>query len=328
MWVSRFEIRNRLDHIKPLPDEGIWLRWLRGGLGFSLKEFSCLGLCDSPLVFHTKSPCHVATCVYSNGFLNTFNPSSSPTAYRFALSAPKLVVRQNKSSQYQDFIFTLFGPHVKEANLWFLAIKRTLLIGIGKNKDSYIITKLIDQFNKKEIWSSNLNYGDNQLENKLHCTDDMTLTSFLDKDSALGYDPKQVQIIFITPLETKLCETRTRNGPIYLNLEDILLLIIRRLTALYDSYGIKNSNQVTRPHISRQMIQNLCFGTRLKVANLEKRPAARRGGPTRLIGKLIFSLPASYESLHAIRKILRIGQLIGIGRGTIEGRGTYYLKFS
>ena len=52
--VREFEIYSRKSSYKDLPNEGLWLRWIRGGLGYSLKELSCIGRCEHPLKLNAK----------------------------------------------------------------------------------------------------------------------------------------------------------------------------------------------------------------------------------------------------------------------------------
>lgn len=327
LLLREFEIHERKSLHKSLPHEGLWLRWVRGGLGYSLKEFSCIGRCEFPLKLNAKHNCQVTECSFAQGFLNSFAPTSSPAPYRLSLSTPRLLVKRAQKVNRYHFTLTLFGQSIDEFEVWRLAVQRALLIGLGKNYESYLVDRVIDPLEQKILWSVNP-FDTGQYTEKVTKKTIPTLAHFLEKTSNFAYIPKQVQVTFLTAIETKLLDSLDRQSTLSISLEQLILLIVRRLKSLNEIYNKEFKIGDNSLVISREMMKHLCQGSRVKRARLKRRPIARRGGPIRIIGNIVYALPASKESTLLIAKILHIGQLIGIGRGTIEGRGSLEIKFS
>ena len=228
--VREFEIYSRKSSYKDLPNEGLWLRWIRGGLGYSLKELSCIGRCEHPLKLNAKYGCQVTGCSFAQDFLNSFAPTSSPTPYRLSLLTPKLNVKRVGAVHRHSFTLTLFGQSIEHFTVWHLAVQRTLLVGLGKNQESYLIDRVIDSFTQKTLWSVHPLDPRPQsgLPNK---KTPPTLAHFLEKNSSLGYIPRQVQVTFLTAVETKLLDSIDRNAPLSISLEHLILLNTRNTEA-------------------------------------------------------------------------------------------------
>ena len=123
-----------------------WGRWVRGALGYALRDVSCTGMCGAltPNDLPTTKTCVEPSCAYARGFLGLGTSEDSPAAYRLSPSTDP--------SKIEHFRLTLFGALAEDHLLWIWGVQRALRRGLGKDQTPYLLCKATDTLSAEMIW--------------------------------------------------------------------------------------------------------------------------------------------------------------------------------
>ena len=296
-------------------------RYLRGALGYELRMISCVGLCD--LDFEHKQ-CTEPACAYARGFLGLGTSDASPAAYRL-----HPVVNTNRELIEiggAEFTLSLFGALSEDHFYWLQGIQRAVRRGLGKEKRMFILAQAIDCLSGEELW--------NIAEHTFPTLPVVrTLKELIQDEHISQKTPKQLTIQFTSPFESnkQISFKHSKHKKYYqLELYDLLNLIIRRLEQLIETYLLPIEPDLLYHRFNikeiRQLAESGCIRhSELSKLSKQSQQEIKRGVP-RYTGRITYKLDPKNELSPFVVELLRLGQYIGIGRGTVEGRGSYNLS--
>ena len=285
-------------------------RWIRGALGYGLRDASCTGICGYEVAEESEKLCEQPSCAYARGFLALGTREGSPAPYRIS---PSVFDQPEDGGRW--FRLTLFGALSEDHLYWLWGVQRATRKGIGTLGVALLDTA-IDGLSSQELWQiSRMTFP--VLPQVKSLSD---LIQVNDPHARSG----RLTVTFTTPLETKsnfTSQEEQLDRQYTPSLYDLILLIVRRLEALCETYLFPIDQIVDYKPITRSSIKFLTEGSQIyrSACKIEK---GKRGVMT-VTGPVTYKLSSDHDRLLIILKLIRVGEYIGIGRGVVEGRGSF-----
>lgn len=283
-------------------------RWIRGALGYGLREASCTGLCGYEVLESSEKSCEQPSCAYARGFLALGTTEGSPAPYRLSPSS-----LDHPEDPGRWFRLTLFGALSEDHLYWLWGVQRAARKGLGRLGHGLLDTA-IDHVNAQELWA-------------LSGSTFPVLPQVKTLNELIPLQPKtglyeRLTVTFSTPLETKSAFTtqgeQSERSSVP-SLYDLILLIVRRLEALCETYLWPIEPTLRYAPLSRSVMRALTEGSRVyrSACRIER---GKRGILT-VIGPITYDLPSRPDQRSLIIQLVRAGAYVGVGRGVVEGRG-------
>ena len=291
-------------------------RWLRGALGYGLREVTCVGLCSQEQTEGSEDKsCFEPSCAYARGFLALGTDQGAPAPFRFTPTPAS-----HRDDPTLTLTLSLFGALSEDHLLWLWALQRSARRGLGPNELRYLLTSAVDTVDQELIWS--LAYSTFPI-----------LPQVAELASLLPPRPRskcqRLTLSFVTPLETKKSLGEGSGAyPQAPSLNTLINLIVRRLEALAETYLYPIESEEPAPRLTRRALEWLTEGTSTYRANWRASSVNKGRGEPRWTGLLTYELPSDPERIQLMADLIHAGSIIGIGRGGVEGLGSYSYSWS
>lgn len=286
-------------------------RWIRGALGYSLRDVSCVGLCDQESVDCSEDKaCFEPSCAYARGFLGLGTSQEAPAPFR-------IKPLQRASRDEPSFVFTLslFGALSEDHLLWLWGLQRAARRGLGSEGLKYLLTSATDEVDGELLWS--LDYS------TFPCLPQVAHLHLLVPASDLSRF-KKLTLSFQTPLETKKALGEgSGTFPHAPSLKSLITLIVRRLDALAEAYLYPLEPEEDDRRLTQRELEWLVDGSSIYRADWRHVDEKTGRGVPRWRGHLTYNLPDDVDRKKFIYELINAGSLIGVGRGGVEGLGAY-----
>jgi len=289
--------------------------YIRGALGYGLREISCVSLCEGGPTGRHKG-CSEPACPYARGFLALGTEQGAPAPYRIACRA--------LPDQRFEVSITLFGALAEDLLYWIWGLQRALSRGLGQRQQRYQLIKAIDASSGAVLWD--LEGSTFPQLPQVSSLGELSATRFTKLMSAYRRGRRRLTSTLLSPLETKLSLASEGAQPI-ISLELLLRLIVRRAEQLFETYclpiePLDDVERITRSELSECVAGAVLHRADLKRLSNKALSRKDKSRPvSRCLGSFTYLLSDHEERSALLLELLSFSEILGVGRAVVEGRG-------
>jgi hypothetical protein len=293
-------------HFNLITDEIIQSQFLeatiRGGFGYVFRNTVCINR-DAEC-----SNCDFRfTCTYQYVF-ETIPPADSKIMRKYNKIPHPFTIRLISADKKNiSFELKLFGDSIKFFPYFIHSFINLGRKGLGKNRDSFILDRVLDITTGKEL------FADGTLSANSPASQKFDLTSSESQGNING-----VKIHLMTPLSIREDGNLMRE----MNPEKFIITLLRRITNL--SYFHADTKLDIDFRKYKELAQQFIITDDNTYLAERKRYSTRQKQNINMIGMLgDFTIEGNITPVY---NFLRLGKIIHVGRGTSFGQGYYEMK--